>query len=173
MKNSNITTPFRDSSPTDIPDRVAKLEADVESIQSGFREGVWTGWKHLGWLVSSLAIIAAILFVGHFVVTRTVFRGSVLGAAARRNSEREALRWGKAMWPNLTPAEVYCTPDGIPGPVNEENCYVTDPGHTIWRIVCDDDDPVTNDGCDATRVARADVLPAAPSAVMTPFPGNH
>lgn len=169
----NTSTPFRESSPTDIPDRVAKLEKDVASIQSGFREGVWTGWRRMGWLVSTLAIIAATLFVGHFVATRTVFRGSVWGVAARRNSEREALRWGKAMWPNLTPAEVYCTPDGIPGPVNEENCYVTDPGHTIWKIVCDDDEPVTNDGCNASGVSRVNVLPAVPTAVMTPLPEHH
>lgn len=167
----NAATPFRESSPSDLPDRVAKLERDVKSIQGGFREGVWSGWRNLGHVVTTLAIIAAIIGGGYFAATRTVFRGSAWGVAARRNSEREALRWGKVMWPNLQPAEVYCTPDGRPGLGVDENCYVTDPSHTIWRIVCDDDDPVTNDGCNATEVARVNVLPTAPIA-MVPLPGH-
>ena len=171
--NPNASTPFRESSPTDIPDRVSKLEKDVESIKGGFREGVWSGWKGLGHVLCTIAIIAAVIGGGYFGATRTMFRGSVWGQAARRNSEREALRWGRVMWPNITPADVYCTPDGIQGPSNEQNCYVTDPGHTTWRIVCDDDEPVTNDGCNASSVTRSNVLPAMPTAVMTPIPGNH
>lgn len=164
------TSPYRESSPTDIPDRVSKLEKDVKAIKSGFREGLWSGWKGLGQVLCTLAVITAILGVGYFVGTRTVFRGSAWGEAARRNSEREALRWGRVQWPSLQALDVYCTPDGRPGPNNDENCYVTDPSRVIWRIVCDDDNPVTNDGCNASSVKRMDVLPASPGAVMTPIP---
>lgn len=170
----NAAGPFRESSPTDIPDRVAKLETDVKSIKSGFREGVWSGWRGLGHVLCTLAIIAAVLGGGYFAGTRTVFRGSVWGVAARRNAEREALRWGKVMWPNLTPADVYCTPDGRPGTQTDENCYVIGPNHMTWRIVCDDDEPATNDGCNATTVKQVDVVPVVPTAVsITPVSGGR
>ena len=164
----NTSSPFRDSSPTDIPDRVAKLEKDVETIQKGWRENVWIGWRRLGKVLATLATLAATILACHFVLTHTILRGSVWGAAARRNSEREALRWGKSQWPTLTPADLYCTPDGMPGPVMEQNCYVTDPSHTTWRIVCDDDEAETNDGCNAFHVNRVKVLPAELPTAMTP-----
>jgi len=162
------TNPFRESSPTNIPDRVAKLESDVKAIQSGWRENVWTGtgWRRLGALVSTLTIITAAGLSGWHIGTRTVFRGSAWGVAARHNSEREALRWGRDMWPTLQPANVYCTPEGPRGLIACD-CYVTDPNHTTWRVVCDDDDPISNDGCRVSSVVKVIMLP---TERITPIP---
>lgn len=164
---STSTTPFRESSYTDLYERVEKLERDAKT--SGVRELAWEGWKTLGHLLCYALVIGGIILA----VRYTLFHGTAWGINGHRNAEREALRWGKTRWPTLTSANVYCTPDGIPGPMDEENCFVTDPNHTIWKIVCDDDDPATNDGCNASQVARVNVLPAVPGAVMTPIQGSE
>jgi hypothetical protein len=167
--------PFRESSPSDLPDRVSKLEKDVKAIQAGYRQNLWDGWRKLGKVAYYAAIAAVVIFVGRLVLVNTLFRGTVWGVEARRNSEREALRWGRVQWPNLTPADVYCTPQGRAGAADDMNCYITDPNRTVWMIVCDDDDPKANDGCDATGVARVvgntpTGTPGAPG--ITPIPAH-
>lgn len=147
-------SPFRESPLTDLPERVSRLESKVSQITLGWRENAWVGWRRLGYLVSTLAVCSVLWFVG----TRTLFRGSAWGDDAHRNAERAALRWARSQWPSTGPESVYCT-DRMP---DDQLCYVNDPNHVTWAIICEDDYPHANDGCEVGRLERAEVFKPPP-----------
>lgn len=152
----STNTPFRESSYTDLYQRVEKLERDAKT--SRVRELAWKGWATLGHLLCYALVLGALFLA----VRYTVFHGSAWGINGHRNAEREALRWGKTRWPTLTSANVYCTAShqGTGGDAwDEDECRVTVPDTSpsvVWLVVCDDDDPNANDGCIVSR-ARIDL----------------
>lgn len=151
---STSTTPFRESSYTDLYERVEKLERDAKT--SGVRELAWEGWKTLGHLLCYALVIGGIFLA----VRYTLFHGTAWGINGHRNAEREALRWGKTRWPTLTSANVYCTAShqgGVGSSWEEDECRVTVPGTSVvWLVVCDDDYPNANDGCEVSS-AKIDI----------------
>lgn len=122
--------------------RLAKAEANIAALQSPMRRAAWAGWRWLGWALLvclGLALASPLAWL--------CFRGSRWGATARANSEREALRWAKARWPNVEAGSVYCR-----GGVGEQ-CIVRAPDGIRYVVHCDDDAPVSNDGCSSGREA--------------------
>jgi len=75
-------------------------------------------------------------------------------------AERAALRWARTQWPSTGPESVYCT-DRMP---DDQLCYINDPNHVTWAIICDDDYPHANDGCEVGRLERAEVFKPLPDA---------
>ena len=129
--------------------RVEALEAKVARAESAWRSTVWEGWRRLGWVLAMLLAVAAVGGLGW----AAFFRGSAWGTAARANAEREALRWGRARWPTLTEAEVYCGGSWL------GNCRVRAPNGQVFVVDCDDDVPAHNDGCYSAHIATSQEYP--------------
>jgi hypothetical protein len=128
---------------TALRGRVEALEAKVERAESAWRSTVWAGWRTVGWVLLAAAPVALVLWIA--------FRGSLWGDDARRAAESAATRWGRTYWPSLRTEAVYCQPHDT----EDKFCTVRFPDNTTWRIVCDDDAPFANDGCEWPRYVPA------------------
>lgn len=97
--------------------------------------------RGVGWFAATVSVLYVIGMLFWFAA----IRGTAYGEAARHNSEREATNFAtRVLGPNVQ-FRVVCSEYSIDG--NVQNCLVTREGKNPFNLHCDDDDPVTNDGC--------------------------
>ena len=114
----------------------------------------------VGWFAVALPIAAVVVHCGWFVF----IRGVAWGEAARRNAEREATAYVTRMR-GAAPLGIACVRGGI-GDFGSMNCVarMRDARITV-TLNCDDDDPVTNDGCEGMVADDSTAKPVE----MVPF----
>lgn len=143
--NSNIPSNnnYRDlDNSLDLTGRVNKLEESVKDFTNEWKANLWEGWRYLGYVLSTLAVLVACAF--------SLGRSCAFGANARANAEREAVRYTSTNYPMQTQFHAYCH-EASGAPTGEVACDVTSrttEGQLVsLALVCDDDPASSNDGC--------------------------
>ena len=110
----------------------ARKATDLRKTFGEFSRGI-------AWFAVALVVTLGLGYGVWFVA----FRGEAWGEKARQNAEREAAAYVARRY-GVPPAGVVCAGDDDPLP-----CVVrtADP-RVVLELRCDDDDPVTNDGCE-------------------------
>ena len=123
----------------------SNLRGELAAAKKGVaRRATLTAFaRGVGWFAVTVTIAAIVLYAGWFCT----LRGTAWGERARRNAEREATAYATRVY-GTPPLAVACSSAESGALEGELRCVVryNAPIGTV-EVRCDDDDPITNDGC--------------------------
>jgi hypothetical protein len=153
---TTTSEPFREK-PAHVPaadyDRVVvenqKLRSGLTDAQKSQSRAETLGKiaRGIGWFAATVPIVSIVVFAFWFAC----IRGAAWGERARLNAEREAVAFATRV-AGSAPDSVACG--------DESTAYGTKRCVALYRrlgypitVQCDDDEPITNDGCDVVYAA--------------------